>query len=180
MLEMFKKHPHNQCFLVRGACFYHEKVRTLNYKGVRTGILCGFEFYRTAITYYESYMPCVLTDWNTSNGKVLSVASKTAGMQGDIGTFAKDMNEEFYKILSDKTKNGPLDGCMGLIMMDRVGEAEASKRIPQIIIANNFKFELNTDIEIPEGGEIKQGDEILSRKNTRSIELPEQPTIIWE
>jgi len=49
LLEMFKKHPHNQCFLVRGACFYHEKVRTLNYKGVRTGILCGFEFYRTAI-----------------------------------------------------------------------------------------------------------------------------------
>ena len=48
--EMFKKHPHNQYFLVRGgACFYHEKVRTLDYKGVRTGILCGFEFYRTAI-----------------------------------------------------------------------------------------------------------------------------------
>ena len=48
--EMFKKHPHNQYFLVRGACFYHEKVRTFDYKGVRTGILCGFEFYRTAIT----------------------------------------------------------------------------------------------------------------------------------
>lgn len=139
--------------------------------------LCGYYIDKT---FYESYMPCILTDWNTSNGKVLSVASKTAGMQGNIGTFAKDMNEEFYKILSDKTKNGPLDGCMGLIMMDRVGESEASKRIPQIIIANNFKFELNTDIEIPEGGEIKQGDEILSRKNTRSIELPEQPTIIWE
>ncbi|MBR4930860.1 MAG: hypothetical protein IKZ00_08705, partial [Bacteroidaceae bacterium] len=51
--EMFKKHPHNQYFLVRGACFYHEKVRTLDYKGVRTGILCGFEFYRTAINSYE-------------------------------------------------------------------------------------------------------------------------------
>ena len=49
MREKYKKHPQNQYFLVRGACFYHEKVRTLDYKGVRTGILCGFEFYRTAI-----------------------------------------------------------------------------------------------------------------------------------
>ena len=47
--EMFKKHHQNLCFFIRGACFYHEKVRTLDYKGVRTGILCGFEFYRTAI-----------------------------------------------------------------------------------------------------------------------------------
>ena len=46
---MFKKHHQNLCFFIRGACFYHEKVRTLDYKGVRTGILCGFEFYRTAI-----------------------------------------------------------------------------------------------------------------------------------
>ncbi len=51
MQEMFKKHPHNQYFLVRGACFYHEKVRILNYKGVRTKVLCYFEFYRTAIIY---------------------------------------------------------------------------------------------------------------------------------
>ena len=50
--EMFKKHPHNQYFLVRGACSYHEKVRILDYKGVRTGVLCGFELYRTAIFYY--------------------------------------------------------------------------------------------------------------------------------
>ena len=52
--EMFKKHPQNQYFLVRVACFYHENVRTLDYKGVRTGILCGFEFYRTAIVLDES------------------------------------------------------------------------------------------------------------------------------
>ena len=49
MREKYKKHPHNQYFLVRGACFYHEKVRILNYKGVRTKVLCYFEFYRTAI-----------------------------------------------------------------------------------------------------------------------------------
>jgi hypothetical protein len=36
-------------FSLGGACFYHEKVWALDYKGVRTGILCGFEFYRTAI-----------------------------------------------------------------------------------------------------------------------------------
>ncbi|MBP3374419.1 MAG: hypothetical protein J6L60_07820, partial [Bacteroidaceae bacterium] len=49
----YKKHPHNQYFLVRGACFYHEKVRILNYKGVRTKVLCYFEFYRTAINHYK-------------------------------------------------------------------------------------------------------------------------------
>ena len=52
--EMFKRYPQNLCFFIRGACFYHEKVRTLDYKGVRTGILCGFEFYRTAIIYFLS------------------------------------------------------------------------------------------------------------------------------
>lgn len=182
----FNKHDHDEIKAIWWAPTKQEKIgniqaciqKALGNTGntIYINSLCG---YYIDTRFYESYMPCILTDWN-SNGNKLTVASKTAGMQGNIGDFAKDMNEEFYAYLAELTKNGPVAGSMGIIMMDRVGENEASKRIPQIIIANNFKFELNSDIEIPEGGEIKQGDEILSRKNTRSIELSEEPTIIWE
>ena len=40
-----QKAPPQPMLFGQEACFYHEKVRTLDYKGVRTGILCGFEFY---------------------------------------------------------------------------------------------------------------------------------------
>ena len=123
-------------------------------------------------------MPCILTDWNSNGNKVLSIASQTAGMQGDIGTFAKDMNEEFYSILDKKTQSSNI-GSMGVIMMDRVGEYEASKRIPQIIVANNFQFALNTTLDLTKGGNVKQEDVVLSREQNRSTKTA-APIITWE
>ena len=84
---MFKKHPHNQYLLVRGACFYHEKVRTLDYKGVRTGILCGFEFYRTAIPLIKSSNKLGISLAYSYFGvppKVLPLASSSSSLQGIV------------------------------------------------------------------------------------------------
>lgn len=73
MREKYKKHPHNQYFLVRGACFYHEKVRILNYKGVRTKVLCYFEFYRTAITYNNAAYTQIISSHRLEGGKDAAV-----------------------------------------------------------------------------------------------------------
>ena len=137
--------------------------------------LCG---YYITPQFRESYLPCILTDWNSNGNKVLSIASQTAGMQGDIGTFAKDINEEFYSILDKKTQSSNI-GSMGIIMMDRVGEYEASKRIPQIIVANNFQFALKTTLDLTKGGNVKQEDVVLSREQKRGTKTA-APIITWE
>ena len=137
--------------------------------------LCG---YYITPKFRESYLPCILTDWNSNGNKVLSIASQTAGMQGDIGTFAKDMNEEFYSILDKKTQSSNI-GSMGIVMMDRVGEYEASKRIPQIIVAYNFQFALKTTLDLTKGGNVKQEDVVLSREQNRSTKIA-APIITWE
>ena len=50
--EMFKKHPQNQYFLVRGACFYHEKVRTLIIKVFGQGFYAVLSF--TGQQYFQN------------------------------------------------------------------------------------------------------------------------------
>ena len=106
----------------------------------------------------------------------------TAGMAGNIRDFAADMNDVFSQMLQVKTHNTSV-GPMGIIMMDRVGEAESSKRIPQIIIANNFQFELNTSIDMPISSEEineSKGDVIAAPQRRSASGENEEMTIVWE
>lgn len=131
----------------------------------------------------SSYNPCTLTDRNINNeNKILSGEMATAGMAGNIRDFAADMNNVFSQMLQTKTHNTSV-GPMGIIMMDRVGEAESSKRIPQIIIANNFQFALNTSIDMRISSEEineSKGDVIAAPQRRSASDENEEMTIVWE
>lgn len=134
----------------------------------------------------SSYLPLVLTDRNIGNkNAVLSVTSSTAGMAGNIQDFAHDVNKTFNGKLQELTASDNV-GPMGIIMMDRVGEVlkdgdESSKIIPQIIIANNFKFTWNdaTSVEIP-GSSYNPEDVLPARKHRTASKDVAEPTIVWE
>ena len=135
----------------------------------------------------SSYLPLVLTDRNigNNNNAVLSVTSSTAGMAGNIQDFAHDVNKTFNGKLQELTASDKV-GPMGIIMMDRVGEVwkdgdESSKVIPQIIIANNFKFTWNdaTSVEIP-GSSYNPEDVLPARKHRTASKVVAEPTIVWE
>ena len=63
------------------------------------------------------------------------------GTQGDIVTFANDMNQFFYEELV-KIGAQNLAGPTGIIMMDRVSNDpdDPGYYLPQIIVSNNFKW----------------------------------------
>lgn len=63
------------------------------------------------------------------------------GTQGDIVTFAKDMNQFFYEELVEIGAQN-LAGPTGIIMMDRVSNdpSDPGYYLPQIIVSNNFKW----------------------------------------
>ena len=111
--EMFKKRPQNLCFFIRGACFYHEKVRTLDYKGVRTGILCGFEFYRTAIY---------------SNMSRLLGALKVAKTKGNLEAELKKI-ERCQPLILDDAFLVPLDVKERAILLDIIEDRHEWKSI---------------------------------------------------
>lgn len=149
-------------------------------KTVYINSLCG---YYVDPNVNSSYNPCILTDRNISNGNYgLSGNMLTAGMAGNIHDFAADMNDMFGEMLQKKTANSKV-GPMGIIMMDRVGENESSKRIPQIIIANNFQFKLNTSITLPfdtEGFNEASGDVVAAPERRSASEEKGEMTIVWE
>lgn len=102
------------------------------------------------------------------------------GFRGNIAAYADWVNTRFYNLLLQKNAAGELTGkSTGIVMMDRVGEYEASKRIPQIIVANNFQFALKTTLDLTKGGNVKQEDVILSREQNRSTKSA-APIITWE
>lgn len=114
--------------------------------------LCGY--YITA-DYPASFAPCSLTDFgygsstscgSASAGKswnemwVLSASSPISGMGGDIASFADKINTDFYNHLLG-TDTDYEAGSMGIILLNRVNGTAGSK-IPGIVIANNFRFEI--------------------------------------
>lgn len=99
--------------------------------------LCG---YYIDASVADSYKPCSLTDYNAEKSQTLSSSGATAGLKGNIGDFAKDMNTFFQNHLQSNT-SGFVPGSMGVILMDRVGEDEASKYIPSYIVSNNFQHD---------------------------------------
>lgn len=108
--------------------------------------LCG---YYVSTKFIESCRPHSLTDKSGGVkglgkywvGSTLTGNSKYAGMEGDIDTYSKYINNYFYKLISDKQSNGELNSGIGIILMDRVSNSAetdpAGYYIPQIIWSNN-------------------------------------------
>ena len=110
--------------------------------------LCG---YYITNSYPESCNPHSLTDksghyygalFKVWCGTQLSANSEHAGMEGDIDSYSKHINNYFYNLLANKQASGELSaGGIGVVLMDRVSNnAEADPAgyyIPQIIWTNN-------------------------------------------
>ncbi len=109
--------------------------------------LCGF-FIKADIV--ESYRPHAHTDRSLSydlfdggwKDRGFTEASKFSGMEGDIDTYAKYINNYFYKLLIDKASEIEAASYgMGIVLMDRVSNSAetdpAGYYIPQIIWSNN-------------------------------------------
>lgn len=79
-----------------------------------------------------------------------SIAPYWMGNFGDIQSFSKDINTWFDEYISLKGEAN-ITGSMGVTIMDRVGETDASSDLTKIIIANNFKFALPTSKKYPAG-----------------------------
>ena len=126
----------------------------------------------------DSYIPCALTDYNSSNHKTLSSSGTTAGLKGNIGDFAKEMNTFFQNHLKTQT-SGFVPGSMGVILMDRVGEDEASKYIPSYIVSNNFKHDTGAQaaaLSMPRSDYDQQNDGTPAAKTRSNGGF----TVTWE
>ena len=64
------------------------------------------------------------------------------GREGDISKLATRLNGDFYSFVL--SKGDGITGPMGVILMDRVDNGGGSSYLPNVIIANNFKFPLIT------------------------------------
>lgn len=73
-----------------------------------------------------------------------SYAPYWMGHYGDISSCATEMNNYLNGVVESKGEAN-ITGPMGVVIMDRVGETQASTDLAQIIIANNFKFPLEED-----------------------------------
>ena len=103
----------------------------------------------------ESIKPFYRTDYSgggqSGKSSRLTLRSEYAGMEGDIDTYAKYINNYFYNLLLEKKASGKLsgNGC-GIVLMDRVSnnkkENAGGYYIPQLIWSNN-KFAPNTEID---------------------------------
>lgn len=66
------------------------------------------------------------------------------GAEGNIGDYAKHINDWLYKYVLDMGVNN-ITGPLGVVIMDYIGEGEGGTNLPNIIINNNFKFPLEED-----------------------------------
>ena len=65
----------------------------------------------------------------------------TGGTEGDIASYASNINNWFYnRLLREGVDN--ITGPLNIVIMDRVLEGRGGKNLPQVIIDNNFKFPL--------------------------------------
>lgn len=99
--------------------------------------------------------------FSTSNG---NVTPSGPGQGGDFARLAKDLNKYTYDLLSAEVRDGmenTLDqvGPWGLVMMDHISAAEdtqtgfASADLVELIMMNNFKFDMTTTPSGGQGGE---------------------------
>lgn len=148
--------------------------------------LCGY--YIDISAKKESAYPNSLTDCNVASYEdvgdwlktkykfnKLTAASSEAGMSGNIESFAEAINNFFLGKLNEKTTNGKLPGSTGIVLMDRVTNVttEAGAKIPSIIIANNFNFEMTTEVAL---STLEEDDVVAAPKVRRTNE---KPSITW-
>ncbi len=150
--------------------------------------LCGYFVDKTI---EQSYIPCVLTDYNANNNnQTLSKASQTAGLQGNIQRFAYTINQMFYDYLQEETDGtGYTPGSMGIILMDRVGESvtvdgktyDAGNKIPGIIVANNFQHKATTTgYTLRKDQTLEEGDKFAAPAQRGVKGADEGVSIVWE
>lgn len=111
----------------------------------------------------------------------LTGANNWAGMCGNIGDFASDINDFFLTELNSKLDvDKRLAGSTGIVLMDRVSNTTgAGAEIPSIIIANNFAPDQNatgaSTYQIATSNlDLEGGDNIAAPARRNS-----QPSITW-
>lgn len=155
--------------------------------------LCG---YFIDINNWKSCEPNSLTESNIAKDvdfivdymglQPLTSVSSTSGMSGNIEGYAAYINDYFYDYLQRKVVGSDfVPGPMGIILMDRVGEVEASTQIPSIIIANNFQYVLPSKPAAPAAlslprADLEEGDEIAAPKRRSTSEENSEMKIVWE
>lgn len=176
---------------------YNEKLQRvkecLNYamqkdKGdiVYINSLCG---YYITQAYQSSIAPCSFTDYgfgseNYPTNKtwnevwLLTMASPTAGMGGDIAGFATDINAAFYEYLLSIDTDYEA-GSMGIVLMDRVG-TDAGASIPGVIISNNFLFDLESEVNATMSLIDAESEEPQYAPATRTADGEEEVMMVWE
>lgn len=104
--------------------------------------LDGYYVTSTIPLSYFPYIQDNRPDINT--GGVVSAFGQ-GGVEGDIASFANDINRWFYGRLLGIGFNN-MTGPVNIMILDRVlsGEGTSGELLPQVIIDNNFKFPLMT------------------------------------
>lgn len=133
--------------------------------------------------YPQSQQPCSNVDASVFwmwNGEIStpSSTSTTAGMGGDIAGFSAKINKDFYDYLLGIDTDYEA-GSMGIVLIDRVGDGDAGENIPGIIIANNFQFDLDAEVNSVFGlyDAVNEGAALAPANRN---EIIQEPTIIWE
>lgn len=109
--------------------------------------LCGYFVDQSIDLSFQPYG--YKTGWVTGGtDHDLSGCNSIGGMGGNIEAFSKQINEDFYHYLLDRT-SGYVPGPMGIILMDRVSDDivnnEPGYNLPGIVIANNFRHNITPD-----------------------------------
>ena len=88
---------------------------------------CRCDRYGTESSYFTKY-------WKV---KKLTACDSQSGMAGNIADYARDINNYFYRKLTDMQASGLLNSGLGIVLMDRISDSPevdpAGYYIPQII-----------------------------------------------
>ena len=109
------------------------------------------------------------TFWGDWKFNPLTSASNVAGMSGNIGDFANDINTYFKGLLDTKLQDGRLGGSTGIVLMDRVSNEGDGAAIPSIIIANNFSSDYEATDPTAPTSVVADGDTPLSREGVNVV-----------
>lgn len=100
-------------------------------------------------------------------------------MGGDIETFAKKINNEFYAYLLGIDTSYEA-GSMGIVLIDRVGDGDGGTNIPGVIIANNFQFDLDASTNPTLSLYDEENEEAQFAPVTRSAGEEKELKITWK
>lgn len=143
--------------------------------------LCGY-FINATTTNPNSALPNCLTELNVADKlgepggssefyqyQHVTGSNSYAGMCGNIGEFASQINTYFKGLLESKLQDGRLGGSTGIVLMDRVSKEGDGAAIPSIIIANNFSSDYEATDPTAPTSVIADGDTPLSREGVNIV-----------